>query len=143
MLVYKSMFCFFITLLLFVTTSKSFGDDDLGVAKEMLYPTLPQEYVFQNRAQNVWQTVLAIVNTRVVRLKGRILVNNLNSFTISWIERIGVENHQKLTAQQSHLYKNEEREVGNEGMAITTVSVRDRPNGSFSWCFCQNFPITY
>ncbi len=130
MSIYKGTLCFFITLFLFVTTEKSVGDDDLGVAKEMLEPILPQEYVFQYQAQNVWQTVSSIVITRIVRLKGRILVKNLNNLTISWVERISEENRQRLTTQQSLLYKNEIREVGEGGIAITTASVRDRLNGS-------------
>jgi len=110
---------------------------NLGVAKEMLEPIFPQEYLYTVHPQNVWNAASDIVDSRITRIKGRVLVRDSNNFIISWVEQVGItlEDREKLTNDHKSdkirpIHECEVLEVGAEGVAITTVSIRNRHGGS-------------
>ena len=110
---------------------------NLGVAEEMVAPIFSQEYSFPKQAQNVWQTASDIVASRIKHNNGRVLVKDSSNLIISWIERLGtaVEDREKVeydpkSGKTMPPYKCEVLEVGEGGIAFTTISVRNRSNGS-------------
>lgn len=126
---------FLIIFLLFAATTSYAGN--LGVAKEMLEPILPQEFEYTDQPQNVWQAVFDVVDSRITLTKGRVLAKDSVSHTISWIEQLDATLGEIDNSADDHksgkgrpLHESEVLEVGQGGIAITTVSVRERSNGS-------------
>jgi len=126
---------FLIIFFPFVATTGCRGN--LGVAKEMLEPILPQEFECPYPSHETWQAVTTVVDSRITRFKGHVLVEHPMSFTISWIERLNTksDNDEELVGnyesdQARRLHESEIFEVGETGIAITTVNLRETVNGS-------------
>lgn len=142
MSVYSKIIYFLILSLFpatFIVGMPNFGiaGQNLGVAEELVAPIFSQEYSFPKQAQTVWQTASDIVASRITRNKGRVLVKDSNNLIISWSERlsIAVEDTEKIandpkSDEIKEFYKSEIIEVGEGGIAFTTISVRNRSDGS-------------
>ena len=135
MAIHTKITCFFITFLFSATLTGCMGN--LGVADEMLAPILSQEYTYYEQPQHVWQAASDIIDSHMTSIKGRVLVRDPDNFTISWFERLGrtLEYREKATNdlksdKTKPFYESEVLEVGEGGVAITTVCIRKRNNGS-------------
>lgn len=127
------------SLVLFVVLATLTGCEEeakknFGAANEMLHPCLPEEYEYSAQPQRVWQVAAEIAT---IRNKGHFLVRDSDDLIISWVERLNTTRDKSATVAGSHdpaamskLSQSEVSDVGEGGMAVTTIYIRPAGEGS-------------
>ncbi len=120
--------------MLVMTATVAECKENFGVGTEMLQPILPEEYEYKVPPQRVWQATADVVGSRT---NCQILVRDKDDFILSWIDYLHktVEGSEKATdnhqsGKTEEFSKSEISEVGEDGIAITTVCIRPRIKGS-------------
>ncbi len=132
MSLYKKIICFLIVFVVSAVQAES--KENFGVGEEMLQPIMPEEYAYSLPPHQVWQAADHIVATRI---KAQILVKDSSNLILSWFERFetAIEDQEKDVGsnkpdKKRQIFETQLSEVGEGGMAITTVCVRPRSRGS-------------
>jgi hypothetical protein len=124
-------FCLILSTL---TIAAAVHGGSLGVGSEMFEPIYPEEYVFGERPQIVWQTVIDILASSP---NSRIHFKDQDNLIVSWSEHLNasIEDRKNDVRDRNldrakRLYADEVREVGKGGVAFTTVCIRKQNTGS-------------
>ncbi len=131
-----SLFSTLSKLLITLVSCSSLGGcvGNLGVADEMLYPALPEEYSFSTNPQRVWQSAKEVVTELS---QAQLLASDSDGMIMSWVEKIQAisEKIQDIPAADAvlspeQLKQFEVKEVGDGATAVTTIYVRAMETGA-------------
>lgn len=130
----KKVTVLLVLLLLLVLTGCS---SNLGAAKEQLQPFWPETYLYATSPAEAWVAVKKAVDLHVGQY-GRVLVKDSDNQIVTWVEHLEVgpdagRRRKKKDPEESPfviLRRSEVKEVGDGGLAITTVMLSPFGEGS-------------